>query len=270
MSATVSQGIEARYTPGKSAEFVYIVRGAESEAAVRDAVLAEAPSVYEGLSRRYQQIEAIHFDSTNPDANIHSSTVFYGQVEPDDNTSAFDTTGGSQHITQSPYTAAKYPANAPNMQGAIGFDGERVNGTDIVIPTYEFTETHIKSKAQVDTAYRFTLAQLTGGVNNAAFRGFAAGEVLFRGVTGQLVNVEDDQQWQLNFRFAASPNRTVANGNPITVGTITNVEKLGWEYLWVLYGDTVNENRLVQHPTACYVERLYPFVDFSELGIGTT
>lgn len=265
MSAIVSQGIESRYTPGKSAEFVYIIRGAENEAAVRDAVLAVAPVVYEGLARRYQQIETIHFDSTKTDSNIHSSMVYYGQVEPEDNTSAFDTTGGSQHVTQSLSTIGKYPATAPTMQGAIGYDGQRVNGVDIVIPTYEFTETHFKSRAQVGTSYRFTLAQLTGGINDAPFRGFAAGEVQFRGVTGQLVNVDSGQKWQLNFRFAASPNRT-----NIKIGEITVPSKYGWDYLWVMYNDAVDSGHLVQQPTACYIERLYPFVSFSDLDIGTS
>ncbi len=162
----------------------------------------------------------------------------------------------------------------------IGFDGERVNGVDIVVPVYNFTEQHWMTKKDCDTQFRMNLAIWTGGVNNAPFRGFAAGEVQFLGVSGQLAindNADDDpsdpdegpEQWNMTFQFAASPNRLIVNGNQLTVGTILNVEKLGWEYLWVLYGDMVEQGRLVQHPVACYVERLYPWINFANLKIGT-
>jgi hypothetical protein len=32
----------------------------------------------------------------------------------------------------------------------------------------------------------------------------------------------------------------------------------------------VDSGHLVQQPTACYIERLYPFVSFSDLKIGTS
>lgn len=265
MSAHITQDIEARYVPGKSAELSYTIRGAVDEFEAGIELAAEAPALYQGLWRKERQIEAVHIDTENPDKNIFKGKVLYGLSDPSDFTTSFDTTGGSQHVTQSELTVNKYPAGAPNMQGAIGFDGQRVNGTDIVIPSYAFNETHIKTQAQVNTAYRHTLANLTGGVNNDSFRGFAAGEVLFRGVSGQFITVENEKKWQLTFQFAASPNRT-----NIPVGTITVASKYGWDYLWVLYGENVDTGRLVQQPIAAYVERLYPFVDFGNLNIGTS
>ena len=265
MSVIVTQDIESRYVPGKSAELNYTIRGAADESEAGTALAAEAPTLYQGLWRRERQIEAVHVDTDNPTKNIFKAKVLYGPSDPSDFTTSFDTTGGSQHVTQSELTVNKYPAGAPDMQGAIGFDGQRVNGTDIVIPSYAFNETHPKPLAQVTAAYRHTLASLTGCVNNASFRGFAAGEVLFRGVSGQLVTIENDKKWQLTFQFAASPNR--AN---IPVGTITVAQKYGWDYLWVLYGENVDGGRLVQQPQAAYVERLYPFGSFSDLGIGTS
>lgn len=266
MSVTVTQDIESRYVPGKEAEFHYTIRAAADEAAARDALAAVVPLSYEGLIRQRREINAYFVDSTRPESNIWKAAVYYGVTDPDTFTTSFDTTGGSQHITQSFSTIARYPATtAPTMQGAIGYDGQRVNGVDIVVPVYNFTEQHVKTLAQVSQAYRNTLATLTGGVNNAAFRGFAAGEVHFRGASGQRVVIEDVQKWQITYTFAASPNR--AN---IPVGDIVVSEKYGWDYLWTLYGDVVESGRLVQHPVACYVERLYPFVDLGDLDIGTT
>lgn len=262
---SVTQDIESRYIPGKSAELHYTVRGAANEAAARDELSAACPATFEGLIRRERQIEAVHVDSSNPDRNIWKATVAYGPTDPSDFTTTFDTTGGSQHITQSPLTVARYPANAPDMKGAIGFDGQRVNGVDIVIPVYTFSEQHYKSTSFVTAAYRKTLANMTGKVNNASFRDFDAGEVQFRGATGQLVIVEGTRQWQITYHFGASPNRT-----HIPVGDIMVAEKLGWDYQWTLYGDAVDADTLIQRPIAAYVERPYEVVSFSSLGIGTS
>ncbi len=261
---SVTQDIESRYIPGKSAELHYTIRGASNEAAARDELTAVCPSTFEGMIRKERQIEAVHVDSSNPDSNLWKATVAYGITDPSDFTTSFDTTGGSQHITQSPYTVSKTPSNAPNMKGAIGFDGQRVNGVDIVIPVYTFSETHFKSTSFVSNAYRKTLANLTGKVNSGSFRGFEAGEVQFRGASGQLVIVEGTKQWQLTYQFAASPNLT-----NVPVGDLTVSEKLGWDYMWVLYGDNLDADTLVQHPIAAYVERPYEFAAFSALGIGS-
>lgn len=265
MSITVTQNIESRYVPGKSAELHYTLRGAANEAAARDELTAVCPATFEGLIRKERQIEAVHVDSSNPDSNIWKATVVYGPTDPSDYTTTFDTTGGSQHITQSPYTVSKTPANAPNMKGAIGFDGQRVNGVDIVISGYTWSETHFKSTSYVTNTYRKNLANLTGKVNDAAFRGFDAGEVQYRGANGQLVIVEGVKQWQITYQFAASPNRT-----NMAVGDLTVASKLGWDYLWVLYGDAVDAQTLIQQPIAAYVERPYEFASFSALGIGTS
>ena len=62
--------------------------------------------------------------------------------------------------------------------------GENVEGVDIAIPVYNFSETHYKSAASVSTSYRLALFRVTGTVNSSSFRGFAAGEVLFLGASG--------------------------------------------------------------------------------------
>ncbi|MFN4261629.1 MAG: hypothetical protein ACK4RK_20290 [Gemmataceae bacterium] len=71
------------------------------------------------------------------------------------------------------------------------------------------------------------------------------------------------EDWEIIFRFAASPNAT-----DLTVGDIQGIEKKGWEYLWVRYADAEDENTLVKQPIAAYVERVYDYGDFSLLGIG--
>jgi hypothetical protein len=53
------------------------------------------------------------------------------------------------------------------------------------------------------------------------------------------------------------------------MGDITGIDKKGWEYLWVRYQDAEDADVLVKQPAAVYVEQVYPYGDFSLLGIGT-
>jgi hypothetical protein len=136
-----------------------------------------------------------------------------------------------------------------------------VEGVDITVPVYHFSETHYLDDAVVTEPYKGTLFSLTGKVNSGAFRGFAAGECLFLGAAGTKRGQGD---WEITFRFAASPNVT-----GLTIGDITGIAKKGWEYLWVRYADAEDAaaKALVKKPVAVYIEKVYEEGDFSLLGI---
>src|SRR5262249_36297567 len=147
----------------------------------------------------------------------------------------------------------------PDCQGAIGVNNDSVEGTDITIPVYNFKETHYIPVAFITPAYKTILFYLTGKVNVLPFEGFAPGEVLFMGASGSQRGQED---WEITFSFAASPNVT-----GLSIGSISGINKKGWEYLWVRYQDAEDEDTLVKQPSAAYVEQVYPYGDFSLLGI---
>jgi hypothetical protein len=115
----------------------------------------------------------------------------------------------------------------------------------------------------VTNAYKFMLAGMTGlTMNDADFKGFSAGECMLLNVSGSR---RGDDPWELTFRFACSPNAT-----GLTVGDITDLDTLGWDYLWVRYAtyeDSAGRS-LVQRPSAVYVERVLTPADYSTLGIG--
>jgi hypothetical protein len=137
-----------------------------------------------------------------------------------------------------------------------------VEGVDITVPVYHFSETHYFDDAVVTGAYKATLFLLTGTVNNAGFKGFSAGEVLFLGASG---SKRGKEPWEVSFKFAASPNVT-----GLSVGDITGIAKKGWEYLWVRYNDQEDTvaKVLVKRPVAAYVEQVYGYGNFAGLGIG--
>lgn len=244
-----------------SIDRVYIVRGTASDLAAKAALAAATPVLYDGLVRQSLHIERLSED-------IWEGSVRYGQLqspEIGDSVYQFETGGGTQHITQSLQTVGRYapPGKiAPDFHGAIGVTHDNVEGVDITVPVYNFSETHYIASGLVTPGYRATLFFLTGKVNGAAFRGFAAGEVLFLGASGSKRGQDD---WEITFRFAASPNIT-----GLQVGNITGINKKGWEYLWVRYADDEDAAAkvLVKKPIAAYVEQVYQYGDFSGLGIG--
>jgi hypothetical protein len=196
-------------------------------------------------------------------------------TEPLKRARSFDTTGGTQHITQSQeyqdvsgyFYESRYPSSATNMSGAIGVDANGVNGVDVVTPQLQWQESYDVPNSYVTSNWIRGVAGVTGTTNNAAFRGFEAGEVLFVGCSGS--QEWDDQKgrgpWSLSFRFVASKNVTAKK-----IGDISGIAKKGHEYLWVRYEDAVDSNVLLKKPKAVYVNKVYRESDFSALGIGTT
>lgn len=238
-------------------ELRYIVTGTESEPEVLAAVTEEAPTIYYGMRR--MQVEA------EPLGNgIWQVVVPYeGKNET---VYTFETGGATAHITQSLGTTryATTGSTAPDFFGAIGVNGDSVDGVDITIPTFNFTETYRFPGSTVSGTYKMALFNLTGKVNNATFRGLAEGEVLFLGASGTKTGIDD---WEIAFKFAASPNVS----NLALGGNITVAAKPGWDYLWVRFADAedTSAKALVKRPVAAYVEKVYQRADFSLLGIGT-
>jgi len=118
----------------------------------------------------------------------------------------------------------------------------------------------------VTPSYRKQLFRLTSKVNQAAWREFDAGEVIFMGASGARRGTKSTDDWEITFKFSASPNET-----EIVIGEITGIRKRGWEYLWVRYDDQEDEfaTMLVKRPRAAYVEQVYRYGDFRQLGIGS-
>lgn len=198
-----------------------------------------------------------------------------GGSSPSKRVRSFDTGGGSQHVTQSvDASETHYPTSVTRPQyGAIGVDDTGVQGVDIVIPQLQWTEQYDVPSTYVTSTYIKGVAALTGTTNNAAFRTFAAGEVLFLGCTGnQTWDVDSgDGPWSLTYKFAASPNQGTGKTLPaFTIGSITGIEKNGWQYMWIRYEKAAENSTEIQKPSDVYIDTVYRSGDFSTLGIGTT
>lgn len=199
---------------------------------------------------------------------------------------SFDTTGGTTHVTTAPVvgTISKPLVNngerrwgstgengAPRQYGAIGVDGDRVNGVEVEIPGLSWEEVYDVPSAYVTSSYIRRVAAVTKSINDATFRGFAAGEVLFHGCVGSQEWDADrgDGPWNLRYRFTAAPNcgsgQTLSS---LTIGSISGVEKNGHDYLWTIYEKQESSSSLIQVPKFVYVNQVYNWGSFADLGIG--
>lgn len=266
--ATLTESIDSRehVTGNKpSVTMHYILEGTADDLAARNLLLANTPLMYDGLTRDECSLEPVFVDTTTGRGSWKCTVRYISPDFADPQVGAssfsFDTSGGTQHITQSLSTIGRYPETAPNFEGAIGVTHESVEGVDITVPVYSFSETHYF--ADISMAYRSTLFNLTGKVNSDSFKGMAPGDCLFLGASGTQRGTD---KWEISFRFAGSPTR-----NNIVIGNITLPHKKGWEYLWVRYADSTDEqsHSLVKKPIAVYVEKVYESANFALLGIDT-
>lgn len=222
----------------------------------------EAPDSYEGMPRQSLNVKPLHLHDAND--SIWIGTISYGWNAPETTSTSifqFDTGGGSQHITQSKANIANYPEGAPDHKGAIGVTGTGVEGVDIGLPVYNFTEIRFYEPAAINAAFKANLFNLSWKVNNASCLGYAAGELLFMGASG---SGRGREKVEIAYKFSASPNKT-----DLQVGDITGIAKKGWEYLWVEYEDAEDEtaHKIVKKPIAVHIEQTYDYADLNGLPI---
>lgn len=261
--------VDYKFTPGPlqlsdqpSAELNFIIAGTSDPATAQAVMLGFAPTTYGPLVVQSSDVTALS-------DNYFEGQVRYGLTkapEPGDEEYTFDIGFTQQKITQSLATVqVKAPPTliAADFHGAIGVTKDGVEGCDIPLPTFSWTEKHFFAPRFVTPAYiQAVYSVAEAPVNSQAFRGFAAGQVLFGGASG---GGKQNELVAITFKFTASKN--VSNQ---TIGEITGINKKGWEYLWVRYHDTedATSKTIVKRPIQVNVERVLAASDFSALRIG--
>lgn len=161
------------------------------------------------------------------------------------------------------FTSASSPP--PDFKNAINVKEDSVEGVEVETPAFHFEITLHVNPAFLTPDFEYQLFIRTGTVNLDTFRIFAPGECKFLGCRGSQKGQEDVE---LTFRFAGSPNRSNFKVGAITVGF-----KRGWDYMWVRSVRTLDSvaNVTVQVPRAVYIEQVSyesTFDFFRQLGLG--
>lgn len=159
----------------------------------------------------------------------------------------FDTTGGTQHITQCLSQTDSGAESGLQVKDAlvIGASGDSLEGTDVVVPALSFTLS--RRPPFVNGNYIKNLARTTGKTNTGPYtiRGkvlgiyveipFEDGELKFLGAspTGDSLIASGGQG--RNGKFEASENQVNINmGNGLD-GPINVPSKKGFEHLWTMF-----------------------------------
>lgn len=245
-----------------SARREYTAIGAEQNPEIVELwVLAQVPVIIDGLVRK-----SITLTPRDNDATTFDVVVDYGKAktreQPQINQEeiSFEISPQTVRLTQSKETKQSVPLHAPNFGGGVGFADNGFEGADVFVEAFTFSITKYVPATLVTNAYIKQLRDASFHVNDAAWRGFNAGECLFMGASGARRS-EDD--YAMTFRFSASSNVT---GYSIDAN-ITGINKGGWEYLWVLYDQRTHagSGRVIKKPVAAYVERFYDSANFPSL-----
>jgi hypothetical protein len=245
----------------------YLIHGAASEEEAFALLQSTTPGYLDNLKiNEYETNEVKGSGAFTYDVNYTKmSDAEYGDLTGTGTSEkySFDTSGGTATMKQALDVSEKHSslATTPDMEKGINWDGEQFNGVDIVVSNIVEGRSHTVRKNRFTTDYKRKLAELTGTVNNASFKGWNAGEVLFLGASA---SDTDDDYVEINFKFAISPNETNLSYADFTINN-----KKGWEYVWAYYDQKNEENKpVLPKAIAVYVCKTYKEEDFSQLGIG--
>ena len=274
MPGTVSEPYESRaITKGganDTGEIKYQVTGESDILAALALVQDEAPATWDIMTRGEITLKDVHVDTENPDKCIFEASVKYAQnvtqplvIPLNGEAMSWDTGGGTQHVLASLSTVAAYGTGTSTDDNGklIGVTKDGVDGVDTTVPVFAFSITKVFAASEVGATYVAKVFALTGKTNNAAWKGFAAGEVLFLGASG---SPRGNNEVEITFKFAGSPNKT-----GLSVGSITGIAKKGWEYMWVRYAPAKLGTLKVmgQKPVAVYIEKVYDEGTYTDLGL---
>ena len=196
---------------------------------------------------------------------LYRVTVPYAKrkVEQGNFTFDFDTSGGSVHIKASRSTVNRYVATgtAADHKQAIGVSKDGVEGADIIIPAMKINCQFTHPLGVVTLNHGFFLAEITGSVNSTPMFGRAAGEILFMGARG---SDGSDAPATIGYSFAYEKNLT-----GLVYGAITDVQKDGWDLIWLEFESAASNDKPVRQPKQVNVERVYNRINLAAaLGFG--
>lgn len=204
------------------------------------------------------------------------------ELEQSEYSFSFDTTGGSEKVTQSLGTRAyssvgRVTAQDDMFAGAIKVSGKapnlQVEGVNLVVPSLKFQFRTAMKNSLVTIGYAKLVASLTGCTNEAAFppptmpfvdEQFDEETVLFLGCSGSWTSTGDIE---LTFHFDSGPDV-----DDLDVGDIIEIVKLPHEFIWFnqrIEDDATNKRTVLKHDLAL-VEKVYEKADLDKLFTGVS
>lgn len=249
-----------------SSEINYIVFDATDEDKALKAVLSYAPKEMSGAELSKIEInERLEETTFSVIATYDSNQSQQSTKEEDDeeSTLSFSCGGGSAHMTVA-YSQQCILDGGINPGLAIGWNGKtksdemEIAGVDVPAPEFRETYTKRMNVSKLTTAYRKKVGNLVGKVNNSSFKGWQAGEVMFTNISFSAN--DKSNKVIVTFEFAIRPNeKTTLWGH--------DVPKKGYDYLWTIPCEKVENGIPVVKPRAIFKAQVVQYADFSVLGV---
>lgn len=213
------------------------------------------------------------FKKTYLGNDVWNIEAHYGKWKPKDDGSwdfQFDTSGGKTRVFQGLSDSEFYTNESSYLLGDPkiphdGSIGKNAEGVEIDVGSFGFTAT-LTIKA-LSAEYIGYLEEKTGSVNsdtvNLNLDGvvltFQPGELKFDHATG---GKSGGDQWKISLKCSVHRNKT-----GLSFGDIPNVEKKGWQYLWIDYqkNKAAGAEDVTQTPIQVNVETIYPTTTLSEI-----
>lgn len=187
---------------------------------------------------------------------------------------AFDLTAQSQHINFALENLGQVmaPGKTAPQTTAIGVDMQGVvQGTDILVPTAQFTLDYYPQDSVITNNYLKTVEDMVGKVNDSTFGHRAAGEVFLMGARGSKRSNED---WRIGFTFAVRANRTkhdTENDPPENEFIVSGIEipfdVKGWDILDPIVEPEEGEDKVQAKVIGFNRLRVYETREFGLLGL---
>lgn len=257
--------------------YVVICDDGEVEEDVIEAVAAVAPSSYTGLARGKVSAKEINIDPATGEPSMWDVEVPYGtnraRLVIPTNTVVWSgtTTGGTAHRGVGTVRGVQYTSptgSVPEFAGlVIGGTPDGVAGVDYQIRVFSARATKYVAATDIN-AHRAAAFALTGQVNSGSFsadgQAFAAGEVLFGGMSWTKRTEVEPNDYECVFEFTMAPNKTnwTLDGTDIIVAS-----KTGWQLLEFIYEKKSADGFISQVVSYVNVQTIYESGDFSTLGL---
>lgn len=261
----------------------YLASGYSTEAAAYAAVIADGgtPASVGGFdSREMSSVEEMSTTETSGDMSWRVEVRWYDAESGDGGGSPEDGSlylsfeiGYVNQLLKMSRSTQKYEGDflpdgdtVPDFKGLINVDTEgNVLGAEFPgnIPQ-QIVIRQEWDAANITTSYYRTLAENILKTNSGSWQGFAAGEALFLGASGQKVNSDF---WEITYKFGIDPVQTITStaGN----GFGEDVEIGKWRPWWVYYArmieDTGDRRFDVARPVGIYVETVAESFNFADL-----
>jgi len=258
-----------------AATVYYIVSGTADETSACAKCYADAPAAYAGIAKKSVAVSERLTDTSWKIevryGNSGSSDSGSGD-DDEDPTVNFDCGTGTFHRVSALAQTCVYAESGERESDAeaaavpIGWNGQtdsESSATGVDVPNAVLRKTYTKwiRLSKMNASWERKIAGLVGKVNSSTFHGYHEGECMFMGCS-YTAPMRGSVKAQVSFHFSIQLNE-----NNAVVAGIRCGSKEGFEYLWAISGDAVENGKSVKKIRKIYKAVVCEKADFGDLGV---